>query len=430
MTSQPPKSPISILGLVVWGIAALFFLYEFFLRTFIGSVAHQVIPDLNLNAESFATIAAGYYVTYGLMQVPVGILVDRFGVKILMIFATLICAGATFLFANAQGFYSAILSRLLMGFGSSFAFVCLLFVVITWFPRKYFGFFAGVSQFIGTMGPLLAGGPLIALINAYHETWRTALSEISIIGVVLAILALLFVKAKPREDEDHLIVLTQTRSLKISLKSLLKNQQAWWIAFYSMSVYVPVALLGAVWGTDYLQARGLTQALAADMVSLIWFGYAVGCPMLGAFSDIAKRRKPTLILCALFGLAATAGIVYIPFQNVQWVYGVLFFILGIAGSGQNIGFATIAEQVDVETRATALGLNNATITLFGAVIPPVASFFIYLSAGKGAVHLKPEDFIIGFSVMPLLYLISFLISSFLLKETFCKPQKEAIVLKV
>lgn len=429
MPSSKPTSRLSTLGLMIWGLAALFFLYEFFLRTFIGSVAHEVIPDLKLNAETFAIIGSAYYIAYGVMQIPVGILADKFGVKIIMIFATLVCAGATFLFAHASGFTTAFSSRLLMGFGSSFAFVCLLVVAVTWFPRQYFGFFAGASQLIGTMGPLLAAGPLIAIMTAYHETWRTALNQIAGFGIILAVLILLIVKNKPRDSDQALIFLKQKEPLKQCLLRLVKNKQAWFVALYSATVYVSIALLGAIWGTEYLQVHGLSQHIAADMVSLAWLGYALGCPLLGAFSDIAKRRKPVLIFCAAVGLIVTAAIVYLPLQHAHWAYGILFFGLGVAASGQNVGFATISEHVDLATRATALGLNNGTITVFSAFVPPLASYFIYLSAGANAAHLQPSNFIIGFSIMPVLYAISLMIACCLIKETYCKPRKETIKLR-
>lgn len=430
MPQPRTKSSISIRGLIIWWLAATFFLYEFFLRTFIGSVAYQIIPDLKLNAETFAIIGSAYYVAYGIMQIPVGILADKFGVKRIMIFATLVCAGATFLFANASEFTSALISRLLMGFGSSFAFVCLLVIAITWFPRRFFGFFAGASQFIGTMGPLLAGGPFITLIANTHESWRTALNEIAGFGIVLSILIFIIVKNKPRGSKQTLIFLKQKESLKIRLFKLIKNKQAWIVALYSATVYVSIALLGAIWGTEYLQSQGLSQEKSADIISLAWLGYAIGCPFLGALSDIVKRRKPTLVFCALLGLIATAGITYLRLQNNLWIYGLLFFNLGIAASGQNLGFATITEHVDLSTRATALGLNNGVITLFSAFIPPLASYFINVSAEANMQNLKPENFIIGFSIMPILYLISLVISLLFLKETYCKPQKEMIILKV
>ncbi len=429
MTNHQQQSPISVLGLIIWGLAALFFLYEFFLRTFVGSVAHQVIPDLKLNAETFAIIGSAYYIAYGVMQVPVGILADKFGVKILMMFATLVCVVSTFLFAHSNGFITAFISRLLMGFGSSFAFVCLLVIAVTWLPKKYFGFFAGTSQFIGTMGPLLAGGPLVALMAKTHQDWRSTLSEISAFGIALAVLILFLVKNKPRDGKQALIFLTQEEPLKSRLLRLAKNQQAWAVALYSATIYVSIALLGAIWGTEYLQVQGLSQGVAASIISLAWLGYAIGCPLLGAFSDIAKRRKPTLIFCALLGLFSTTAITYIPLHHSHWAYAFLFFCLGVAASGQNVGFATIAEHSDLSTRATSLGLNNGVITLFGAFIPPLASYFIFLSTGVGNDNLKPENFTLAFTIMPILYVVSLAISSFGIKETYCKPQKEAILLQ-
>lgn len=425
--AQQEKSPISFLGLVIWFLAALFFLYEFFLRTFVGTVAHQIIPDLKLNAETFALIGSAYYITYALMQIPVGILSDKFGVKKIMIFATLLCSVATFLFAYSVGFTSAFISRLLMGFGSSFAFICLLVISVTWFPRKYFGFFAGASQFIGTMGPLLAGGPLVVLLAEAHGNWRIALSYVASFGIVLAILILLIVRTKPRDEKQAVIYLEPSKPLPFRIKRLMKNPQAWYVALYSAGVYISLALLGAIWGTEYLQTRGLSQAAAADMISIGWFGYAIGCPLLGAFSDIAKRRKPILIFCASVGVFVTLIITYVPI-TLGWIYSFLFFMLGIAGSGQNIGFAAISEHVDFSTRATALGLNNGAITLYAALIPPLASFFITLSAKTHPLPLQPHDFYLAFSLMPMFYILSLIISSFLIKETYCKPQKESIII--
>ena len=422
------QSPLSLLGLFVWFLAALFFLYEFFLRTFAGSLAHQIIPDLHLNVESFAIIGSAYYITYGLMQIPVGILADKFGVKIIMTFAALVCGGATFLFAHATGFYSALISRLLMGFGSSFAFVCLLVIAATWFPKKYFGFFAGASQFIGTMGPILAGGPLIALMTASHRGWRTTLEGVAFAGVILAGLYFVFIKNKPRDGERALIYLQKSEALLRRLKRLLRNKQAWAVALYSGTVYVSMSLLGAIWGTEYLQARGFSQNIAADAVSLAWLGYAIACPLLGALSDIAKRRKPTLIFCALLGIIATSGITYLPIHSRYW-YDLLFIMLGVAATGQNVGFAAIAEHVSITTRATAMGLNNGAITLSAAVIPPLVSYFIYMAAGK-QVKLTAHDFIIGFTLMPIMFLLSSIISVFFIRETYCKPQKEIIRLDI
>ena len=425
MTTKNIK--ISPLGLLIWSLGALFFMYEFFLRTFVGSVAHQIIPDLHLNAESFATLGTAYYIAYAVMQIPVGILTDKLGLKIVLAAATLLCAVATLLFTHSTGLTTALISRVLMGLGSAFAFVCLLVILVNWFPRKYFGSLSGLSQFVGTMGPILGGGPLIMLMASHHENWRQALSTIAYFGVALSVLVILFVKNKPSNGPQKLIFLQKDRPLALSLKILAKSKQAWFIAIYSAAIYVSIALLGAIWGTEYLQARGLSQSNAATMISLSWLGYAIGCPLLGFVSDTLKRRKPILTFCAIIGFCVTSSILYLPLSQSQLAYGALFFMLGIAASGQNIGFATIAEQVDKKTKATALGLNNGAIMITAALVPAIVSYSIY-STSHGSAHLVTHDFQKGLSIMPLLCFVAFLTSIFLIKETFCKPQKDKIIL--
>ena len=424
---QAEQNKISILGLSIWLLVALFFLYEFFLRTFVGTVAHQVIPDLHLNAETFALLGTAYYIAYGAMQMPVGILTDMFGVKKILIFALLVCSAATFYFAHSTGFASAFISRILMGFGSSFAFICLLVICVMWFPRKNFAFFAGASQFIGTMGPLLAAGPLVAILAHSHLSWRSLLSYVAGFGILLAILIFIVMRPKPRSYESEVIQLSHKQPLRKNLKQLMCNKQAWAIAVYSATNYVPIAMVGAVWGTIYLQSRGLPQGYAADMISLSWLGYAVGCPLAGLFSDFTKKRKPTLIFCSILGVAVTIFITYVPHISLL-SYALLFFGLGIAASGQNVGFATISEQVAPAIRASALGMNNGAMVLFDASLPPLIGYCIGRSAHGDMTHLVPHNFFLGFAVLPLLFTVSSIFAIFFVKETFCKPQKEMIIL--
>lgn len=176
------ETKITFLGTFIWLIAAAFFMYEFFLRTFVGSLAHQIIPQLHLDLETFAIIGSAYYLAYALMQVPTGLLIDRFGVKKIMIIATATCAVSGILFSLSDGFFMAFISRVLMGIGSSFAFICLLVIAYNCFPKKNFGFFAGASQFFGTMGPILAGGPLVYILSKHHGDWRTLIFSVGIFG--------------------------------------------------------------------------------------------------------------------------------------------------------------------------------------------------------------------------------------------------------
>ena len=81
MTNQS-TTKISTLGIIIWLLASGFFLYEFLLRTLIGTIATQLIADLSLTASQFALLGSAYYFAYGIMQVPVGKIADKLGVRV------------------------------------------------------------------------------------------------------------------------------------------------------------------------------------------------------------------------------------------------------------------------------------------------------------------------------------------------------------
>lgn len=427
MSSNNNETSISPLGITIWLLASMFFLYEFFLRTFVGTLAQQLLPDLHLTAASFALIGSAYYFAYAIMQLPVGMIASRFGIKNTLLFAMIVCTISALLFSHAHHFTDALIARILMGLGSSFAFICLLVISTVWFPQRHFGFLIGAAQFVGTMGPLLAAGPLAWALTKAHGDWRMLLNQIGFIGLGLTFLVFLFVKEKSTASRPTIIFLKKPESAFTLLRRLFSNPQAWFVALYSATTYCPIAFLGAFWGTSFLQSHGFTQGGAANILSIAWFGYAVSCLIIGIISDTIRRRKPILIASAAIGLIATSAITYIPTLSAS-IYSLLFLCIGLAASGQSIGFATIAEHVDISIKPTALGLNNAVMMMFSVIIPPVSGYLIGLSAHGHAPTFEPGDFTVGFSIMPILYLAAFIISSFFVKETFCRPQKEIIML--
>lgn len=418
---------IRTIGVFIWLIAASFFLYEFFLRTVLASVQTPVMESLHLNAETFSILGSCYYLTYGLMQIPVGVIVDRIGVKLTMAFATAVCAGSALLFAASQDFWMGLSARMLMGFGSSFAFITLLVIVREWFPRKYFGFFAGLSQFVGTLGPILAGGPLVALLDDANMTWRTIIAATGFIGFGLTLLSLLFVRGKKPDNPDALLLLPPKVSLKEQILTLLSNRQAWFVALYSALIYTAIATLGAMWGENVLEAKGLSSKLAGDAASVLWIGYAIGCPITGLISDCLKRRKIVLVGLAVMAFAATASLQF--FQSGGFLlFGTIFFFIGFSGGAQNVGFAMIVEKVSERLSATSMGLNNGLMLLFDTANPIIFGFLVTLTLkDKSTTVFDAENFRYALTYIPVLCLIALLVSLICLKETYCKSQQEVLI---
>ncbi len=422
---KPSNTKISIAAFIVWICCLIFYLYEFFLRTFIGTLAGKIINGLSLNSEEFAIMGAAYYIAYSFMQIPVGYLTNRFGAKKTVISATVLCAGSLFLFSIAKGFWIAFVARFFMGLGSSFGFVSLLVVITNWFAQKQHALMIGLSQFLGTMGPLLSAGPLATIMKTSNLSWRALLVRLAAFGLFFSVLMLFLFRNKSKRRSQSQIIIERPIKLLHQLKMLFKNKQAWLVAFFSGLTYESIDFLGAMWGTYYLQSRGLSLESAGYTISIGWLGFAIGCPFTTLISEWIKRRKPILIACSFIGLICTLLVNYVPMPS-SYLYQILFFGIGIAASALNVGIAVIIEHVEISVKALALGFNNGMIILFGAILPVVASFFIHLPKTGSPT---PSTFMIGFSILPTIYFIAFILSLFFIKETFCRPQKTMIVIK-
>jgi MFS family permease len=402
---------VTFFSLFIWFLAAFFFLYEFFLRTILTNLVHELLFSLKITVEQLSFIDVAYCITYGIMQIPVGILVDRYGVRLALSFAVFVCAFGVMLFSFAHGFYLAFFSRLLIGLGSSFAFVCLLLITLNYLPKKYHGTFFGFSQLLGAAGPLIAGAPLVLMLRHTHDNWRVVLLMAGLIGVVLMFLVAFFVKDRAQKYRLHDVCQTIPCIIKEAI-GLLQRLRIWWIVLYSATIYVSLALLGTLWGTTYLETRGIHMVHAAFITSMIWLGLACGCPILGFISDLLKRRRPVLIFCAVFGIGISAAIVILPIRH-QLILLFLFFSLGFAGAGQSVAFITMAESVGESLKGTALGLNNAGISFAIATVVPTVGFLIEHSMRAGRIPVfQVHDFILGLTIMPILYTVSLLVAVF------------------
>lgn len=418
------QKTVSFFGIFVWTLAILFFFYEFFLRIFIGTIATGVMRDLHLTIRQFSIVGSAYYLVYGLMQVPVGILTEKIGTRIILTLAALVCTIGVFWFALAHSFYPALFSRLLIGFGSSFAFVSLLILSLNWFPKKYFAFLCGFSLFLGAVGPILAGAPLAYVYKVVDGNWRLILFWIGIFGSILTLFLGIFMRTKSKVEEQTVIFITPYEPLYKKLLQLFFNAQAWCVLLFSSLLYCPLPLLGAYFGTSYLETRGFEKTKAAFLVSLIWVGYAVGNPIIGKLSDLIKRRTPFLILFALIGCLATIYLLYFSSNN-YWILLGLFFLIGLASSSQGLAYALIVEHTPKKLHSAALGLNNAAGMLFGAIIPPIAGFIIQMALRlSGKVTLTQTEYVEGLSLLPILYGLGTVLAIFFIKETFCRPQHE------
>lgn len=414
-----------ITGYIVWLTCAAFFLYEFLLRTIIGTFQHPIMYDLQLNPFSFSIISStAYLIIYGFMQIPVGLIVDRYGLKCSLVIASLVCGVSTIGFSMTHSTIEAVFFRMLMGLGSSFGFIALLVAVYDWLPKERSAFFIGLSQFIGTMGPMLAAGPAEMLSQESIITWRSLFFDLSTAGFVLSFFILLFVKNNRNREHHGYKLLNLSEPITSNLRRVFIQKQTWLIAVYSAFVYFFIEYFSENQGKQFLELKGLSPQLSANLLSLAWVGYAIGCPLLGYISDKMNKRKTTMIAAAVSLLVSLCSILYLNLPDTLMTLSFLF--LGMGASGQSIGFAIMAEQCREKYLAAGLGFNNAFICLVGAINAPFIGKILQMMSETKLTRLQQEQLVL---TIPVIFaIIALVIVIFFINETFTKKTRQPIIL--
>jgi MFS family permease len=408
---------------VIFSLAASFLFFEMALQISPGIMVDDLMRDIHLDASGLGIMASVYYYSYTLMQIPAGLLFDHLSSRKLITFSMLLCVAGAVFFGCSQTSYMAAMGRFLMGLGSAFAFISVLFVASQWFSARYFALLAGIAQLLAACGAIGGEGPLASIVMKVG--WRTTMYWLAAVGLLIAGLAWLIV----RDPRKNTISVQPFNELVVTgLKKLcfvLTNKQMWVIALYSFAVWAPIVSFAALWGVPYLSKYySIDREIAASACSMIWLGVGLGSVYIGWLSDKLGKRKPPLLCCALLGLLVSILIVYVPNINLSWMF-VLLFLLGISSSGQALSFAVVKDNNHAFVTGTAVGFNNMAVVAGGALFQPLVGILLYHHSKGLIIHntfvYMLSDYRHAFIVLPLCYLLS-LISLIYMHETNCKNQ--------
>lgn len=418
-TSQLDKTQLTM-AWVVWGLAAFFYFSDYLARVAPGVMHKQLQYAFGLNEAGFGILTASFYVPYIVMQIPVGLMVDRLSIRGTLTTMALITALGCTVFGLAGGVTVSAVGRMLIGFSAAFAFVSALRLATTWFPASMLGLLAGLTQALGMLGAAAGEMPVSFLVG--HIGWRHSMLVIAFVFILLACLLYQFIRDNPTRIRQRTY---SSGSIKIlqSLRIVLSHRQCWINALYAGFLFAPTAVIGEAIGPAYLQyARGLSAGAAAFATGLIFIGWGVSGPLSGWFSDRIGRRKSLMIFSALLGFILMAIVVFYPQINEYTMY-VLFFAFGATNTGVAISYAVCAEIFPKKVIGTAIGFTNMASIFIGACMQPLVGKLIDSVSGMRSYHVENlllNDFQAGLKLLPACSLIA-LVLACLVKETYCHP---------
>src|ERR1700692_3324559 len=180
---------------LAWAAVAIAYAIAFLQRVSPHSLSVNFMHDSSTDAAGVAMLASSYFWGYTLMQIPAGLLVDRYGVKRVVLFSMLASSLGSVAFALAPNLLDVFVARLIVACGDALVFTALLKLVAQSFADERFGIMSGISQVSGYVGGVMATTPLAAAVSGFG--WRACFVFIACIGVANLAFALVVLKAHP-----------------------------------------------------------------------------------------------------------------------------------------------------------------------------------------------------------------------------------------
>jgi MFS family permease len=403
------NSRFPVAGLVAWLPVAIYYFYQYALRSAPSVMMPQLSEAFGVNALGVASIVGMFYYGYSPFSLVAGTAIDRFGAKrVIPIGAALVGLGA--LLFGSGNIAAANIGRFLQGAGGVFALVGAVYLVTKNFPASCAASLIGATQMFGMAGGSAGQfcvGPLIKGGLPWGQFWIYA----GVLGLVIGACLLVLLPKETREDAG---VGSGWAALFRSLKKVFFNPQSILCGLIAGLLFIPTTIFGMTWGVRFLQeARGREYEQAVMLAATVPLGWMLGCPLLGFISDRLGRRKPVIF----FGALALLGVLaWVLFGDPGILRGPLVGILmGVASGAAMLPYTVIKEANPPELGGSATGVINFINFTFSALLGPVfGSKLVEVSEGSTAMSL--EHYQAGFKPLLVGILLALILTCFL-KET-------------
>lgn len=384
---------------LMWILALSFFAFQFILRIWPSQVMPDIINRFNINISSFGLLASCYYWGYALFQIPIAILLSRYGSKIILFSCCLICGIATVLFSYTDIWLIAVASRFLIGATSAAGFLGVSHIVTEWFLKKEYSKMIGLSFSFGLLGAVYGGKPISLLIEKFSST--NVSNYLGMLCIALAVCIMLFLK-----DKKDNVATAETVSFA-KVKYLFNYPLLWILGIANLFMVGTLEGFADVWGINFLISAALiSKSDAAGLVSFIFIGMLFGGPILACFSK--KFGEFHVIILSSLVMALIFVPILLLFSSNHKFLAFLFFISGIFCCYQVLIFSVGRDLVKKEHQDITVALLNALNMMGGSFFHTIIGFCTelfskthcaaqYINSGDSVCHSQTALLIIPIS---------------------------------
>ena len=406
--------------ILAWGLAGLFFMLHYIVRVAPQEINPFLQVDFSLTMTQITLMQTSFLVSYITMQVPAGLLLDRYAPHRVLQGAVFLVLLSTFILYEANSFGLLLVSRVLLGLGSAFAFSGSVKIATLWFPRQFLGFLTSLTQVLGMIG---AASQVLIDDALSIMSWRSAAGIYTLIMLAIWVLMLLVWQDHPDRDKVSHTRSTSYKAVLIDFAEAMKNQQTWLVALYTGFIFAPTLIFGESIGKNYLTAvlEDFTSHQDSTMISIIFVGFAVGGIFQGLLSDMLGTRRPSLFFSSAGSLLTFTTYLYAPIN--YYLLCLLCFLYGFANSGLVIGYALAGEINPRRISGAGIAFANMMSVLVGTILLSFMGMLLdYFKSVQISDKLAYEY---TFAICPICLLISFVLA-FYIHESFCRSVDERL----
>ncbi len=384
------KQKISLAGSYAWALFALMgvaYMLTPFHRVSPAIMATDIMATLHLDAPAMGVLASVFFVTYGIMQIPGGLLTDGVGPRRLLPTMVALSAVGACIFGMADSFAMAVLGRGLIGVGVSVIFLCAMKIIGQWFAPWAFARMSGIFLGMGGVGMFLAATPLAVGCELWG--WRAMFYGFAAGSLVLAILLFLVVRDAPKEDAPMDDALGETTPAKIidwqlmlhNFTLITKHRDFWCACVWAFCQFNLHMSFGGLWGGTYLRhTHGLSLVEAGNVLNMAGLGVVAGGFFMGWLCDtVFKSSRRTMIFASV--VLTLNFIVLALWGHVLpvWSLYIWFFILSALGvPAMSVAFSAMRHIFGISATGSACGLLNCLPSVGMLLFQPLTGFFLEL----------------------------------------------------
>jgi sugar phosphate permease len=394
-------------------------LFAYFLivsqRTAPGLISDQLMKDFGLTAATIGMLASIQFLAYCGLQIPIGILSDRYGPNLFLIGGTLLNGLGTLIYSLAPNEYILLLARLLVGIGDATIWVNLVIILSQWFKVRQFMGLLGFAGVTGSLGFLLATVPFSAWIS--HSGWRPPFFITGCLLCLTGILLYYVLERKPKQlfhmDTDVPVKQTEKREKTFDvLRRIFSSRQAWAAFLCHFSVVgTYVGFIGS-WAVPYgMHVYGMTRSNASQLIMIGLIGSMIPAPLTSMITSRLNIIRRPYIMVHLIILFSWAAFLFFNGKPPYPVLVLIFFLIGFGNGGASLTFAIVRKAFDIKVVGVVSGFANMGGFISAVLLP---SMF-----GKVLDHFQHSPSSVGYHfgfIIPVLFSIIGLAGGILIKE--------------